>query len=120
MERIQFVQHKGKNILLEDFTKLSPGTEMIETIGVARKIIHSQPPKSVLAVLDATDAHYDNDTIGAMREFVNANTPYMKAASVVGITGLLGIALSAITQFSGRSFKTFKTREEAMDWLTEQ
>ena len=90
MERVRFVQHKGKNILLEDFSGLAPGKELMETIDVARKTIASQPPKSVLAVMDATNAHYDNEALGALKEFVKANTPHVKASSVVGITGLLG------------------------------
>jgi hypothetical protein len=39
---------------------------------------------------------------------------------VVGIEGLLNIALTAVSKFSGRTFKTFKDRPSAMDWLVEQ
>jgi hypothetical protein len=120
MEKVRFVQYKGKKILLEDFSGLEPGKEFTETLDIARKTIASQPPKSVLAVLDATNAHYDNETLGLLKDFVKANTPYIKAATVVGITGLLGIALRTVVAFSGRSFEQFKTREEAMNWLTEQ
>ena len=120
MERIHFVQHKGKSILLEDFSGLQPGAEFMETVEAARKLIASQPPNSVLAVLDATNAHYDNEALGALKDFVKANTPYVKRSCVVGITGLLGIAVRTLTSFSGRSFDQFKTREEALDWLAEQ
>jgi hypothetical protein len=55
-----------------------------------------------------------------MKEFTKANTPYIKAAAVVGISGLLEVAMSAVAKFSGRSFISFKTRSEAVEWLLKQ
>jgi hypothetical protein len=120
MERVRLIQHHGKNILLEDFTGLTPGKEFMDTLDTARKTIAGQPAKSVLALLDATNAHYDGETLSALQDFVKANTPFIKAASVVGIGGLSKIALNAITRFSGRTFGIFNTREEAMEWLVKQ
>jgi hypothetical protein len=120
MERIRFVQHHGSKILLEDFSGLAPGKEFMETLDAASKIIATQPAKSVLALLDATNAHYDGETLSALQDFVKANTPFIKAASVVGIGGLSKIALNAITRFSGRTFGIFNKREEAMEWLVKQ
>ena len=120
MERVKFVQHKGKKILIEDFSGLTPGKEFEETVELARKTIASQPAKSVVAVLDATNAHYDNETLGLLKDFVKANAPYVKVSSIVGITGLLGIAVRTISSVTGRSFNQFGTREEALDWLADQ
>ena len=55
-----------------------------------------------------------------MKEFTKANTPYIKIAVVVGITGLLQVALSAVAKFAGREFITQKTRQEALDFLVEK
>jgi hypothetical protein len=115
--RLQFVTYKGKKILVEDFTNLKPGAEFLAQIQNAQALIATQPPKSVLAVFDATGSAFNNESLNAMKEFTKANTPYIKAATVVGITGLLQVALSAISKFSGRDFISFKTRGEAMDWL---
>ena len=120
MERVRFVLHKGKSILLEDFSGLTPGIEFAETVAAARKTMASQPPESVLSVLDATDAHYDDEMLGLLRELVKSNTPYVKKSSVVGISGLLGIAVRAMANVAGRSFSLFNTRQEAMDWLVGQ
>lgn len=117
MERVQFITHKGKKILVEDFTSLNPGPEFSETIKKAQAAIAAEPKGSVLAVFDATGCSFNSDMLNQMKEFTSANTPYIKKATVVGITGLLQVALSTVAKFSGRDFTTFKTREEAMDFL---
>ncbi len=120
MEKLQFITYKGKRVLIEDFTNLKPGPEFVQNIAKAQSLIASQPPKSVLAVFDATGSSFDTGILNAMKEFTKANTPYIKAASVVGLTGLMQIALTAISRFAGRDFFAFKTREEAMEWLIQQ
>jgi len=120
MARVSFTAFKGKQILIEDFSNLVPGEDFKATIELARKTIANQPKSSVLAVLDATNASFNTEILGLMKEFVKSNTPYIKAAAVTGVNGLAKIALSAITQASGRSFGIFNTREAAMDWLATQ
>jgi hypothetical protein len=120
MDRVQFVTYKGKKVLVEDFTKLNPGSEFTETINKAQAMIASEPKDSVLAVFDATGCTFNSDMLNQMKEFTTANTPFIKKATVVGITGLLQVALSTVAKFSGRDFIAFKTREEAMDFLAEQ
>jgi hypothetical protein len=117
MERIQFITHKGKRILLEDFTSVKPGPEFYENIKKAQELIAKQPPKSVLAVFDVTGISFNSDMINVMKEFTKANTPYIKTATVVGITGLISIALGVVSKFAGREFLSFKTRDEALDYL---
>lgn len=117
MGRINFIQYQGKNILIEDFSNLYPGQELLETIAEAKKLITSQPHNSVLAVLDATNTHYDMEIITAMKEFVRANSPYIRSSAVVGVAGLLNIALQALSTASGRTFPAFKDRQAALDYL---
>ncbi len=117
MERIQFTTYKGKKILIEDFTKLGPGSDFEEAIKKAQKTIAAEPEKSVLAVFDATGCSFNTEMLNMVKEFTKANTPYIKKATVVGMSGLLQVALTAVSKFSGREFITYKTREEAMDFL---
>jgi hypothetical protein len=110
---------KAKKILIEDFTNLKAGPDFLKTLEKAQILIAGQHPKSVLAVFDASGATFNSEILNAMKEFTKANTPYIKASSVVGITGLLQVALTTVSKFSGRDFITFKTREDAMNWLVE-
>ena len=120
MERIEFIQYKGNKILLEDISNLGPCEEFNKSISKAKEIIASQSPKSVLALLDATNVHFNSEMISTMTEFVKANTPYIKSATVVGIAGLLKIVLSTLSKVSGRDFHIFPTREDAYEFLIKQ
>ncbi len=120
MERVSFVSYRGKSILIEDFSHLHPGMEMLDTIARAQAAIAAQPPHSVLALLDATGAHFDAETMAAMKAFVKANNPYMKCTAVVGIAGLLNIAVNTLMNASDRSFRSFESREAAMVYLVGQ
>ena len=117
MNRICFIEYKGKKILVENFSGMKPGSEFLELINEAAGIIRSQPNKSVLAVFDATNAKFNNEILEAMKSFTKDNMPYIKGVTVVGVTGLLKVALTAVSKFSGREFNPFSTREEAMEWL---
>ncbi len=117
MERVQFIIHQGKRVLMEDFTNISAGAEFESTIKKAQALIAAEPVNSVLALFDATDCSFNADMLNIMKDFTKTNTPYVKKAVVVGISGLLQVALSAVSKFSGREFHSFKTREEALDYL---
>lgn len=120
MGRISTVEHEGKTILLQDFSGLRGGEEFQTAVAEARHYIASRPPRSVLSLFDATQTLYNTETLTAMKEFTKHNEPYMKASAVVGIEGILNVALMAVSRFSGRTFQTFKDRTAAMDWLVEQ
>ena len=120
MDRVRMMTYQGKTILLEDFSNLRPGPEFLTTIQTAQATIAAQPPRSVLALLDASGASYNSEMISAMKNFVQANSPYIKCAAVVGITGLLNVALTTLSRVAGRPFHTFSTRQAAMDFLITQ
>jgi hypothetical protein len=120
MNKVDFITYQGKKVLVEDFTQMKPGPEFLQQLAYAQKIIAGQSLKSVLAVFDVSGTTFNSSTLEAMKAFTKANTPYVKAAGVVGITGMLQIALTTISKFSGREFITFKTREECLDWLARQ
>ena len=119
-ERIRFILYKGKSILLEDFSNLRPGKEFLDTLATAQKLIAVQPPKSVLAVLDATQSSFNAEILAAMKDFVRANTPYIRSSAVVGIVGLLNVGLTAVSKVRGRPFHTFPNRDAAMEFLITQ
>jgi hypothetical protein len=117
MERVQFVTYKGKRILIQDCSNLNPGAEFTKMIKKARNMIAAEPEGSVLSIFDATGCSFNTDSLNEMKEFTSNNTPFIKKATVVGMNGLLQVALSTIAKFTGRDFSTFKTREEAMEYL---
>jgi len=118
--RVRFIQHRGKSILLQDFSNLKPGLVFEEGVRIAMKLISSQPPKSVLTVVDATNAVFDAGVLVTLKAFVKHNTPYMKCTAVSGIKGLKEVGLMAVAKVAGRPIHTFDTRDKALDFLAEQ
>jgi hypothetical protein len=123
MGRINFVQHKGKSILIEDFTNLKPPNDMDEflrTVKEAHQAFASQPQKSVLAVFDVTNSSFNTEILSVLKDFTVSNTPYVKCAVIVGLTGLMKVALTTVSKLTGRSFQLFPSRQAALDFLVTQ
>jgi len=119
MERIQFVTYKGKKVLVQDCSNLNPGSEFTKTIKKAKRLIASEPEGSVLSIFDVTGCSFNSDSMNQVKEFIASNTPYIKKATVIGVDGLLQVALTSLSKSTGRDFTVCKTREEAMDYLAE-
>ncbi len=119
MERVSFINHGGKDILLLDFSDMK-ATDAIAMIEHARGVIGGRPENSLLTLTDVTDIRFNDDLSRKMKEFTVHNKPYVKAAAVVGVTGLKRIIYNAVTAFSGRNISTFDDREAAKRWLVEQ
>ncbi len=120
MDRVYFTEYKGKQILIEDFSKLKPGDEFLKIIAQAQATIAGQPEKSVLALLDASGSSFNKDILATLSSFVQANTPYIRHAAVVGISGILEVALMTVAKAARRPFQTCASVEEAKDWLAAQ
>ena len=117
MERIYFTTYKGKRVLIQDVSEMHPGREFSKTIEKAKKLIFAEPLRSVLSVFDASNCSFSDESVQLMSEFVVGNTPYIKTAAVVGANGLLQMVLTSLVKKSGRDISSFKTREEALDFL---
>ncbi len=119
-ERIRFVEHKGKQILLEDFTNIKKEDEFIALIEKARQVVHSRPPRSVLVLVDLTNTRFTTKVSQVSKAAADSNTPYIKAGIWVGVSGLMEIMMKAISTFAHREFMSVDAREEAMEWLIRQ
>ncbi len=119
-DKISFVDYEGKRILLEDFSGIRDEQEFLALIKQAEGIVQSQPPKSVLIVVDVTDARFSSTISQASKEASARNTPYVKASTLVGVKGLMQVVLRAVSTFARRELVTFDTRKQAMEWLIEQ
>jgi hypothetical protein len=116
MEKVQFIQHNGKEILLLDFSRCTV-TDALAIIDEAAVTIRTRPQQSLLTLADVTDMRFDDKLNQRMKEFTALNKPYVKAAAVVGVTGLKKILFQAVMTFSKRKIHAFDDRETAKAWL---
>jgi hypothetical protein len=115
-ERLQFVKHKGQAIYVIDFSHCS-SKEIMVLLDLVRADIARHPPGSVLTLADFEGAQVDKTVATHMKEVLTLDRPYVKRSAWVGTDSLPHVFYENFKTFSQRDFPTFKTREEAMDWL---
>ena len=119
MERIQFINHKGKKILYFDFSSCRPD-EANKVVEDAMAFVKKQPQKSLYTLTNVSGIRFDTNIGDKFKDFAAHNKPYVIAGAVVGISGLLKVLYTAITKFTGRNLPAFDTVEQAKDWLAQQ
>lgn len=115
-ERLRFVKHKGHAIFVIDFSHC-PEKEMLLLLDQVRADVARHAPGSVLTLADFTGAEIDKKVAIRIKEVLALDRPYVKRSAWVGTESLPHVFYENFKTFSQRDFPTFKTREEAMDWL---
>ena len=118
-DRIHFLTHKGKQVLVVDFSACQP-TEVVMMATAARQIITSQPKASVLVLVDVTGTQLDRGAITRMKESAVFHAPFVRKSAWVGTDTIPAAYFQAIKTFSHREFFSFLTRAEALEWLAEE
>jgi len=118
MERIRFIEHKGQRVLLLDFRNCSP-EEVTSVSSQARPVIAQEPKDSVLVMADFTGAQFSRDAVNRIKEVTAMDRPFVKRAAWVGTENLPKVFYDAIRTFSVREFPVFSTREEGLEYLTQ-
>ena len=62
MDRVRFVTHRGKQILLADLTNCS-AEETIEQLAEVRRVVTAQPRNSVLTLGDFAGAQFNREAV---------------------------------------------------------
>jgi hypothetical protein len=120
MERVSWVEHKGKRIILEDMSGLWEPTDIYAVSDTSTALICKQPEASVLLITNVTGTRYNPSVINRLKENTKLTNPYMKAYAVVGIGGLQRVVLQSVVQFTGQDIKICGSHEEAEEWLVRQ
>lgn len=116
MDRVRSVTHKGKQILLADLTNCG-AEEAIELLAEVQRVVTAQPRNSVLTLGDLAGAQFSRAVVTRMKEVAVFDRPYVKQSALVGTESLPKVFYEALKTFSQRNFRSFTTREDAMDWL---
>lgn len=125
MERLEWINHKGKKILYINYSKLiatKPEEKklILDTIKKARDIAANSKEK-IRFLSDVTDASADKEVTQALKEFAafTAANDKTEKECVVGITGIQKVLLTAINAFAKSKIIMFNDIAQAKDWLVE-
>jgi hypothetical protein len=119
MERLRFIQHNGQRVLLADFRNCT-SEEVTSLTSQVRQVVSQEPKGSVLALADFSGAQFSRDAVTRLKEVTAMDRPFVKRAAWVGTENLPKVFYDAIRTFSVREFPLFKTREAALDYLTQE
>ena len=115
-ERIRFIDHHRKRILLVDFSNC-PADEVEKIACAVPDYVTVNPRASVLVLTDFTGAVFDRDAVRAVKETAVFDKPFVKKSALTGTEDLPASFYDELKSYSRRELLTFGTREEALDWL---
>ncbi len=118
-ERISFLTHQGHEILLIDFSGCE-AKEILLLLEEVQRTVAGHARNSVLTLGDFTGAHIDRAVATRMKEVMVLDRPFVKRSALVGVESVPKVYYENIKSFTQRNFPSFKTREEAMDWLVKE
>lgn len=119
MERVSFISHHGRQVLLIDHSN-SSAAEMLQTLAKVENLIAEQPPESVLVLCDFSGAQVDKTAADRMKVVAAKDRPFVRRAAFVQGGNIPDVYYRALRSFSARDFPDFNTREEALDWLVRE
>jgi hypothetical protein len=117
-DRIRFIEHRGKTILLLDFSHAN-AHEMQLLLEYVRITVAQHAHESIVTLGDYTGSTVDHAVATKIKEVLTLDRPFVKKTAWVGTESIPNAFMENFQSFSQRQIVTFKTREEAMDWLVE-
>jgi len=117
-DRIHFVEHKGKQILLIDFSHAT-ALQMQLLLEHVRITVARHARESLVTLADFEGAEIDHAVATKIKEVLTLDRPFVKKTAWVGTEDIPHAFMDNFHTFSQREIRTFKTRQEAMDWLAE-
>jgi hypothetical protein len=115
-DRIRFIGHQGKEILLLDFSHAN-AHEMLLLLEQLRIMVAQHARESLVTLADLTGSTVDHAVATKIKEVLTLDRPFVKKTAWVGTESIPHAFMENFHTFSQREIVTFKTREEAMDWL---
>jgi hypothetical protein len=115
-DRIRFIFHQGKQILLVDLSNCS-AAEVGNILRELPEVVIARPLGSVLIFSDFTGASFNEETIRVMEEVAVFDKPYIKKTAWVGAESFPQEFAEKLSSYSRREFPLFRSPEEALAWL---
>ena len=118
--RSTWIDHKGKKILYQDFSKNFYNSAVVKTeLEEVKNIVMGEPLNSVRVLSDFRDTNVGTDLLTAMNNASAATKAHVHKTAVLGVTGMKRKLADLLTAVTGQPLKYFDNIESAKDWLAE-
>ena len=117
-DRIRFIEHRDKPILLLDFSQAN-AYQMQLLLEYVRVTVARHGHESIVTLADFTGSTVDHAVATKLKEVLTLDRPFVKKTAWVGAQSIPHAFMENFHTFSQRDIVTFKSREEALTWLVE-
>ncbi|MBN1253619.1 MAG: hypothetical protein JXR51_16885 [Bacteroidales bacterium] len=117
MARADIINYKGRDIFYMDFSNLKTKEEINAVMVESVNFIRNKPEKSITALTNMTNMHFNNEVKDLFSDFLKGNKPHIKISSVFGMSGLARILFNGLMKITGRDVRSFEKETEAKDFL---
>ncbi len=117
-DRERWVTHKGKKILVNDYSNLA-GDDIATVCIELSKRIHARDAHDLLFLCDVTETYANKAALATFKEWSVKNKPFLKKSALLGVVGVTKFFLQIVEKVSGIGAKTFDDLDSALDWLVE-
>jgi len=118
--RSTWIEHKGKKIFYQDFSKNFYNTAAVKAELVeVQKAVLAEPQNSVLVLTDMRDTNVGSDLLPAMNTASTATKNHVLKTAVLGVAGMKRKLADMLTMLTGQQLKYFDDLESAKNWLVE-
>lgn len=114
-ERMRRIVHKGREIILVDYSGLKE-SEMIALTNEHAALVVAEGKESYF-MANYEDTYGTPDYMKAAHVFTKVTKPYIPKGAFLGVRGPKVALLKGVTFFLNVNFKAFSTEEEALDFL---
>lgn len=119
--RSTWIEHKGKKIFYQDFSKNFYNSAAVKAeLDEVQKVVIDQPKDSVLVLSDFRDTSVGSDLLSSMNAASVATKSHVHKTAVLGVTGMKRKLADLLTALTGQPLKYFDDVEAAKDWLVEE
>jgi hypothetical protein len=119
--RSKWIDHSGKRILYQDFSKLFYNSTAVKAeLEEVKKLVMAEPKNSVRILTDIRDTNVGSDLLPAMNTASAETKDYVMKTAVLGITGAKRKIADLLTALTGQPLKYFDDIESAKNWLVEE
>lgn len=120
MRKPEIIHYKGNEIVYLDFSGMRNNEEIMNLENEGSALIRSKPLGSVYTLTNMDGMYFNNQLKAYFESIVKLNAPHVKKGAVMGMNGLISIMYNAFLSVTGRSIKSFRTKEDALEYLISQ
>lgn len=118
-DRLHFEKYKGHAIFVIDLSHCN-NKEILLLLDQVKSSVERHAPASLLILSDFSGTHIDKQVATRAKEVLVLDRPYVKKSAWLGTESLPHVFYENFKTFSQRELPSFKTREEAMEWLIQE